>query len=132
MKNQSSNNGQSLIEMLAAIAVMIVVILALVAITTAAIRNASFARNQATATKYAQEGIEKVRAYRDGTDWAVFAAGCTENMSVLDLPSLLSPFERTIICSDTNEIKTVTVTVSWTDSKGSHKSEITTRFTNWK
>ena len=57
--------GQTLVEMVVAIAVLIVVILALLSITTTSIRNASFSRDQVLATKYAQEAMEKVRSWRD-------------------------------------------------------------------
>lgn len=123
--------GQSLIEMVVAIAVVVIVILALVAITTTSIRNAAFSRNQALATKYAQEGMEKVRAYRDQTDWATFTI--TSNcQNPPGLTSPLSPFTRTITCSGSGDTKEIIVKVEWTDAQGIHKSELTTRLTNWK
>lgn len=60
-----SEVGQSLVELIVVVAVIIIVLGALVFATIASIRNASFAKNQAQATKYAQEGLEKVRAGRD-------------------------------------------------------------------
>jgi Tfp pilus assembly protein PilV len=133
-----TSKGQSLIEVVVAIAVVIIVILALVAITTVSIRNANFSRNQALATKYAQEGIEKVRALRDQNAWQTFTSGCESPPGLTPLPS---PFVRSIDChltgSSSNCVATdntceATVTVSWTDAQGTHKSELTTRLTNWK
>lgn len=129
--------GQSLVEMLLAISVIIIVILALIGITTASVRNASFARNQALATKYAEEGVEKVRVYRDSSTWATFVANCETGASLAALPS---PFSRIVDCyaldltncsqdKDTCEVR---VTVSWADSSGDHQSELKTQFTSWR
>lgn len=60
--------GQTLIELLVVITIVIIIVGALVFGIIASIRNASFAKNQAQATKYAQEGIERVRAGRDRND----------------------------------------------------------------
>lgn len=62
-----SNNqtGQTLMELIVVVAVSVIVVGALVFATIASLRNASFSKNQAQATKLAQEGIERVRAGRD-------------------------------------------------------------------
>lgn len=57
--------GQSLIEVIVAAAVGILVVTALTFATIFSLRNASFAKNSAQATKLAQEGIERVRSGRD-------------------------------------------------------------------
>ena len=64
----SSEKGQTLIELIIVIAVVVVVMGALTFATIASIRNAQFSKNQAQATKLAQEGIEKVRTARDRSD----------------------------------------------------------------
>lgn len=122
--------GQSLIEVLVALAVAIVVVLALVRVTTTSVRNAAFARNQALATKYAQETIEKIRAYRDETDWTTFINNCESPPGLSNLPP---PFSRTITCSGSEDDKrNILVEVSWVDAHGTHKSELKTRLTNWR
>ncbi len=60
-----SEKGQSLMELVVVIAVMVVVIGALTFATIASLRNAQFSKNQAQATKLAQEGLEWVRTGRD-------------------------------------------------------------------
>lgn len=137
MKNQS---GQTLVEMVVAIAVLIVVVLALLSVTTTSIRNASFSRDQALATKYAQDAIEKVRAYRDQNPWRTFTVDCENILAGVALPP---PFSFTPVpdcyvpggaanCSESDQNCEVKVVVSWSDVKGSHKSELKTRLTNWK
>lgn len=68
-----TSKGQSLLEVIVVMAVGIIVVGALVFATIASLRNAQFAKNQAQATKLAQEGLEKIRSLRNrdaeiGTD----------------------------------------------------------------
>ena len=65
VKYQFNNRGQTLLEVIVVIAVGVIIIGALVFVTISSLRNASTAKNQAQATKLAQEGLEKVRASRD-------------------------------------------------------------------
>lgn len=60
-----SNKGQSLIELVVVVAVAVIVVSALTFAAIASLRNASFAKSQAQATKLAQEGLEKVRTLRN-------------------------------------------------------------------
>ncbi len=60
-----NQKGQSLMELVVVIAVMVIVIGALTFATIASLRNAQFSQNQAQATKLAQQGIERVRTGRD-------------------------------------------------------------------
>ncbi len=125
--------GQSLIEVLAALAVLMLVILSLVWITTVSIRNADFSKKQAQATSYVKEAMEKIRAYRDRNSWDVFKNNCG-NASVMGISSPV-PFSLTISCitigGDDNK-REITVTVSWSDSKGTHQSKSTSYFTKWR
>lgn len=57
--------GQSLIELVIVVAVIVMVVGGLVFTTISSLRNASLAKNQAQATKLAQEGLEKARVGRD-------------------------------------------------------------------
>jgi len=127
--------GQTLVEMVVAIAVLIVVILALLSITTTSIRNASFSRDQVLATKYAQEAMEKVRSWRDQNSWNDFLSACITPScgSILSGASYPSPFGWNCNCTCTGgESCEVTIIVSWADVKGRHQSELKTRLTNWK
>lgn len=132
-----TKNGQSLLEAIVALAVAMLVILALVWVTTISIRNADYAKKQTQAANYAQEGMEKVRAYRDQHPWDTFTSGCESPEGLTPLPS---PFVREIAChlkdstdncSFANDTCQVSLTVSWTDSSGTHKSELISYFTKW-
>lgn len=60
-----SEKGQTLLELVVAVGVSVIVIGALVFAIISSLRNASFSKNQAQATKLAQEGLERVRMGRD-------------------------------------------------------------------
>lgn len=61
----NNEDGQTLMELIVVIAVSVIIIGALVFATITSLRNAQFSKNQAQATKRAQEGIEIVRSVRD-------------------------------------------------------------------
>ena len=121
-------SGQSLVEMVVAISVVLIVIVALVAVTTVSVRNASFSRNQALAMRYAQEGIEEARKLRDSQKEDVFFVN--DSCSITKTIGIFS-FQRTCRLAG-DKTMTVTVVVSWTDAKGTHKSELTTHLSKWK
>lgn len=128
MKKQEK--GQSLIEVLAALSVVVLVILALVIITTISIRNATFAKNQSLATSYAQELIEEARDLRNKNKEVFFT---DESLCDLTPDSDSAPpftFERACTLVGGDKIQ-VLAKVTWTDSKGDHKSELYTELTKW-
>lgn len=128
MKKKTS--GQSLIEVLAALGVVVLVILALITVTTISIRNATFAKNQSLATSYAQELIEEARNLRDSDREAFFT-----DESLCDLApdsDSAPPFTLERICTLVGGDKMqVLATATWTDSKGDHQSELYTELTKW-
>ena len=65
------NQGQSLIEMLLAFFIMSLVVVAIVGLSTASVRNTSQARNNTLARRYAEEAMEWLRNQRD-INWNTF------------------------------------------------------------
>lgn len=61
----SNQKGYTLVEVIISIAVSVLVIGALTFATISSLRNAQLAKRQSQATKYAQQGLEKVRSFRD-------------------------------------------------------------------
>ena len=132
MINKEKQEGQSLIEVVAALGVVAIGLFALVRVTTASLRNANFAKNRALATKYSQLTMEKIRENRDRNGWSSFKieSNCESLAGVPDLPvPLLQP---TINCICGVDSCTVDVVVSWTDSQGTHSSKSSTILTQWK
>lgn len=125
--------GQTLVEMVFALGVAVLVIVALVAATTVAVRNAQFAKSQSLAAKYAVEGMEYLRFLRDSQTTNFFTTLCsgTENIS--------GGFTRSFRCENATpppgipvtKVK-ATVTVSWTDARGTHNSTQISYFTKWQ
>ena len=134
MKNSSfSSQGQTLVEVIIALAITILVISSLVVGVVVAIKNARFAKNQSLATKFAQEAMEGARLYRDQYGWDQFwtdKVPSTEEGSV-------GIFTRTVVYEnaetalDENDRAQVSVTVSWTVGGRTHKSKLTTYLSKW-
>lgn len=148
------NRGQSLIEVLVALALAVLAIGALVSVTMTSVKNAQFSKNQIQAEKFAQEGMEWIRLQKETLSWTEFEAKLTQRfycLNILDwnegactaFISNTAPFKRdldlnldAVSCGDTpsgkdDPIKAM-VEVSWTDSSGPHKATRETCFTNWK
>lgn len=124
--------GVSLLEVIIAMAISIVLVSGLVFGVTNSIKNSQFSRNQALATKFSQEAMEKIRGYRDQNTWVTFTSGCAG----YNMGAVSAQFTRIKTCSllDPNKMQ-VTVTVSWTDPMGTHQSQLSSYFSNqnlWK
>jgi type II secretory pathway pseudopilin PulG len=139
-----TQKGQTLIEAIVAIGVAVLVMSGLVVAVISAVKNAQFAKNQSLATKYALEGMELVRQDRD-TNWAIFYGRISPNSYCLNTQpwssgqcasfNLGGIFKREAMFeqegADPNKVK-VTMTVSWRDPTGDHKSELVSYFTKWQ
>jgi len=131
MKILNNNFGQSLIEVVAAIAVISVGILTIVKVTTKSISNTTFARNRALASKYAQESMEEARNLRDSQPTTFFQDNSCDSNQTLGI------FTRVRDCNlsvsvDGKMTMAVIVTVTWLDAAGNHQSRIQTNLTSWK
>ncbi len=71
-----NNKGQSLLEFVVSIGLVIVVITGLTITTVNGLRNSQFSKNQTQATKLAQEGLEQTRAIRDRDYIICPSSGC--------------------------------------------------------
>ena len=133
MKNNHKEKGQVLVEAVIALAVSVLIISGLLSVVTASIGSATFSRNQSSATKYTEEGMELVRSYRDQNTWDVFygnIGACQDKAGISLHPQ--TNFDRKVTCIsvDSSKVK-VTAIVSWTDSKGTHNSKLVSYLTKW-
>ena len=147
--------GQALIEVITALAVIIVVIGAVIALSLAGLKNSQFSRNQATATKLAQQLTEQVRAVRDRQGWTTFVVDYAVNncyeidstnwvlinqdltCTAKQLAGEFRQFSQTIKLEDATAVATadgrkVTIKVNWSDSSGEHSSQQVTLLTRWQ
>lgn len=72
--NNDYESGQSLVEILIATTIVTMVLVAVASSSIASVRNSHFARNNALATRFAQEGHEWARAQRDMLGWNDFSS----------------------------------------------------------
>ena len=144
------NEGQSLFEVILALALSTLIIVALVSLVTNSIRNAGYSKNKTYATRYTQEATEWLRGQRD-TGWEAFVANCQScsnppaymqclntlawgNCGTCDDSEVIKNiFKREVSFTDI-EADSVTVEVKtfWTDSQGIHEVQSSTILTDWR
>lgn len=148
-----SVRGQSLFEVILAIAVLTLVLVGIVSLATISVRNSTFSRNKTLGSKYAQEASEWLREERDkDRDAFINRAGAVDvptyyclNADPLawnsgECPSgefiLNTPFVRNLILTKTmKSLKTVIeakVIVLWQDAQGDHEARSFTYFSDWR
>jgi type IV pilus assembly protein PilV len=98
-----TEKGFSLIEVMIALVLLAIGLLAFAGLEVTAIRNATYSKDYARANTYAQQLIEVMK----GTDWASVSAGSD---------TLEGKFTRTwTVTTPAGDIKRIAVTVSWLD-----------------
>lgn len=143
LKRKTLFIGQSLVESVITLGVVILLVTGLVIGTTSALSYAQDSRTRSVATQYASEGLEIARRERDA-GWTAFARSgtfCVDASAAI--PSdpcqlIAGRFTRTLTYvpdTTTTEVHQVVVTsvVSWIDRDAETKSlSLQTTFTNWK
>lgn len=149
-----TNRGQSLFEVVLALAISVLIIVALVALAASAIRNTTFSKNKTLATRYSQEATEWLRGERDA-DWTVFytraanplyclkslswaeatIGACTAGQEIDSTPFKREVgFDRTVVVVGglpKNVVETE-IKVYWQDAQGIHEVKSVTNFTDWR
>ena len=148
-----SAGGQSLFELVVAVGLIGLVLVALVGLTTKSLSSSTYSKNKSLAARHTQEALEWLRGLRD-QDWTTFFNYDVANGTgtYYCLSALTSPLATRRNCNP-NEYVTgtifvreayleslagspetveATVTTRWTDSAGVHLSESKTSFTNWR
>jgi hypothetical protein len=148
MVKPKSHSGQSLVEVLVALGVALLVIVALIRATAISMKGSGFSKTQARGTRYAQEAIEWIRGQRDEgwsnlnsrtpdtglatyclndlSSWPASSGECTDY-------SLDVKFKREAVLSNEGGGKIgVVVTVKWLEVGGERQSRLNTYFTNWR
>lgn len=142
--------GQSLFELVIAIGVTGLVLVAIMSLSVKSLANATYSKNKTLATRHTQEAMEWLRAQRD-TGWEIFlatartsssfclsnlnfdsAGSCSESQVI---PGTIFVRQVDFVCSPggvTPEKVEASVITSWTSSLDrTHESRATTVFTNW-
>jgi len=149
-KNRPTGYGQSLFEVMFAVAIASMIMISVVSLSKQTISSSDFSGNNALANKYALEATEWIREERDN-DWIDFynRAGPNPTLCLEDLawggappcPDIVDTpfkFKRSVILRQVdldatpgNESVEIEVIVTWTDGKGMHQVKNITRYTNW-
>jgi len=143
MKKNLLNSGQSLIELLVALTLIMLVVVAVVGLAAVSIKTSYFAKRETTAKRYAEEAMEWLREQKK-SNWTDFLFAkstttgqkyCFNSLSWSSAGACTTTFggiykrEATLLRSSDNKNVTVTVVVSWTDSSGGHKTTLVSVFT---
>jgi len=129
MNRNCKNHGQSLIESVITIGIVILLVTGLIVGTTASLKYAENSKTRDIATNYAQDGLSVARRARDA-GWTSFSAlvpgDTTETMTD-------ERFTRTLTYAfDTNGSVVVTSKVTWIERGVTKEIELQTTLTNWK
>jgi len=139
--------GQSLFEVVLALGLATLIIVAIVSLATSSIRNTSFSRDKTIATRHAQEATEWLRGQRD-EDWDIFST----NVVFCPTPPHVQCFDELIWgdCGSSTELIdnrftrefsfpsvaadsiSAEIKVSWSDSQGLHEVRSSTILTDWR
>lgn len=145
---EKSIKGQSLFEVVIALGISAIVVVALVGLTSTSIRNATFSKNKTLAGRLAEEATEWLRGERD-EDVVTFVTNsqtpiwCLTNLNWANPGACGSGdevagtrFMRELVFSeDAGTPETIieaNVRVWWSDSQGEHEVRSATNFTDWR
>ncbi len=142
MISGSNRKGQSLVEVVVVIGMVILLVGGLVVGTTTALRSSEHGRLRSQSVKYAQEGVEYARDLRNFS-WEEFQAktgvwcldkdgALTESQSSICPVNIDNALTRSLTFAWSDPRMTVTVVVSWNDGSGDHASTLITYFTKWQ
>ena len=113
MKYSLKSDGFSLIEILIAIVILSISLLALAALMVTTTQNTSSGGHITEAVTYAQDQLERLRV----TSWGDASLGIgahQNNITAASSPSGI-PYSRTWNVAQNGNIKTVTITIGWND-----------------
>lgn len=138
-------SGQSLVEIIVAVAVSSLVLVGLLVGSVIGIRNVQLARNQSQATDFCREASEWLRSQKE-VSWSQLwahgsSAGATYCLDSLDFSSpgscgsqqvIDDQFSRqAILTQDGQDKLEIIITTSWEDSTGNHTETIQTYLTKY-
>lgn len=135
-----SSKGFTLIELLIAVSAVSIILVSLAAASTRAVSVQTQARQQAQATKLAEEQIERIRAFRDrnGFDSISCALKCyLPNIATINAsPFIVGVFTIWLTISDPVGTcpagnKYIIATAQWGTAPNTHDSAITACLSDW-
>lgn len=135
--------GQTLVELLVALGIAAVVVVAMIALASTSLANITFSRLQGESSRLARGTMEWLRSERD-TDWNTFAThagtwcmptlswtigtACTSGNPIPDT----TLFREVVLSQISADEIEASARVYWTDSKGTHETRLNSRLTRWR
>ncbi len=121
-----NHQGQLLIEVLIALAVMTVAMVAALAVSIRAIKVARTSRSQAEASKYAENVLENLKSTKEADPMLFFANATCPACGPFGTNNMYS---CSMACNFTADTDDVTVTISWTDGGNTSSVKLETILT---
>lgn len=139
------NKGQTIIEIIVVIGVVVLLATGLIAGATMTIKSAQFGKSKTLAVRYSQEALEKARSLREagwetfllygsdlGKEWCLDKAGiwteaitsCTANIDNL--------YTRSVVFIWQDPGMKVDVTTTWNDGTKTYTVTVGTILTQWQ
>jgi hypothetical protein len=150
MKSIHAERGQTLVEAVVIIGLVVLLVTGLIAGTTMSLRTTGIARTRSEAVKYSQEGIELIRTIRDNnwgtfagfTGWYCFGSDANNNPVAALIPKV-GTCQPNITTSDNSFTRSVqftpeanrtkiTVSVQYAEGADTKSIDLATYFTQWK
>lgn len=126
--------GQMLLEVVLALAIVTIVMVALVQLSTRSIKNSDFSRYQAEATSYANEAMEWIRADRNTKGWGAWwddhPCGPTCNVVIGNWYTVQAAFTPSGVGVLPQRME-ISVTVTWDQGGVSHSAKQDAVFTRY-
>ena len=121
-----NQRGQTLIEVVAGIGLLVIVVTALIGMGVVALKTSTSAKNRTVAAKLANEGMEIARSVRDQSGLSA-VVNASDSVTVGSVT-----FTRQRRVSGPADEKTIVVTVSWPESSGTKSTSVTSYLTDWR
>ncbi len=123
-----NQRGQTLIEVVVGIGLLVIVVTALIGLGVVAMKASTSARNRTVGAKLANEGMEMARSVRDQGSLGDVADD-SDNVTV---GSVTFTRTRTVTDVVAGQKKKIVVEVSWPESSGTKTVSVASYLTDWR
>ena len=123
-----NERGQSLFEVLVAVALAAIIVTSIASVATISLSNSEFARTNSEARQVTQNLLEVARKHRDTN------LDCIQNQNCIPSTTCPAGFDSCDVnfAYTGGDTANVTATVVWTDGRGEHTVSAQTILTAWQ
>lgn len=142
---KKNSRGQTLVEVIVAIGVVVLLVTGLIVGTSVSLKASQYGKMRSLGTQYAQEAVEATRNLRDSgwntfatygglqpISWCLNKAGVWTQMVGACLPNIDNFYTRVVTFTWDDPRMNVDVAVTWVDGAKTYSSSLSTFFTQWK